>query len=42
LPYAEINEFTMKEGSSAMSYLLSQQPEKTEISINNRVDDSKA
>jgi hypothetical protein len=40
LPYADIHLFTQKEGSSSRTYLLNQQPEKSEASVNNQIDES--
>jgi hypothetical protein len=40
LPYMDINQFTQKEGNSSRTYLLNQAAEKTETSVNNRIDES--
>lgn len=40
LPYADISQLTLREGNSSRTYLLNQPPEKSESSVNNKIDES--
>lgn len=39
LPYTDISQFIQKEGNSSRTYLLNQAPEKSEASVNNKINE---